>query len=85
MLKIRQARPFFLKGNRNFSSGRPHQKIINHNLLKCLKIGEARPFFLQGNRDFSSGRPHQKFINHNFVRAQRGKFLNTSLILHEFS
>ena len=49
------------------------------------KIRQARPFFLRGNRDFSSGRPHQKFINHNFVRAQRGKFLNTSLILHDFS
>ena len=47
MLKIRQARPFFLKGNRNFSSSRPHQEVINHNLLKFLKIGEARPFFFK--------------------------------------
>ena len=153
--KIRHARPFFVQGNRDFSSGRPHKKLLtitsieifkksakrDHFSLKKIaifhhiapiknlltitsienfqKIRQARPFFLRGNRDFSSGRPHQNFINHNFVRAQRakfctppnavflfenryflthrppdkikvgraqrGKFLNTSLILHEFS
>ena len=50
--KKAEPRLFFLRGNRDFSSSRPHQKLkIN------VKNAEPRPFFLLGNREFSSGRP----------------------------
>ena len=35
--KIRQARPFFTQGNRDFSSSRPHKKFVNHNFYWKFK------------------------------------------------
>ena len=44
-LKISHARPFFPLGNCDISSGRPHQKFINHNFIDHLKKMAKRDHF----------------------------------------
>ena len=43
--KIRHARPFFLQGNRDFSSGRPHKKLLTITSIEIFKKSAKRDHF----------------------------------------
>ena len=43
--KIRHARPFFVQGNRDFSSGRPHKKLLTITSIEIFKKSAKRDHF----------------------------------------
>ena len=44
-LKIRHARPFCPQGNRDFSSGRPHEKLLTITSIEKFKKSAKRDHF----------------------------------------